>query len=91
LEGLTVCLNLNYLCKKSVMTIPNANYVIDSRGKKVFVQLSVQDWERFVTEFKRIECLVSFKDSLKNAFREVREIQKGKKKGIPLNDFLDGL
>ena len=73
------------------MSIPQANYVVDNQGKKIFVQLSLQDWESFVNEFKRIENLFLLKNKLKSAFREVRQIQKGEKQGTTLNDFLNEL
>jgi hypothetical protein len=70
------------------MTIPKANYVVDSQGQKVFVQLSVQEWENFIQEFRRMESLLSLKKKLKNAFREVREIQRGERVGQTLDAFL---
>lgn len=73
------------------MSIPSANYVVDSHGQKIFVQLSLHDWEKFVHEFKRMETLLIFKNKFKEAFREVRQIQKGKKSAITLNDFLNEL
>ncbi len=73
------------------MTIPQANYVVDNQGQKMFVQLSVQDWENFVNEFKRIESMLLLKNKLKNAFQEMRQIQKGEKQGTTLNDFLNEL
>lgn len=73
------------------MTIPNANYVVDQQGHKVFVQVSVQDWENFVREFRRMESMLNLKAKLKEAFREVREIRRGEKDGQSLNEFLDEL
>ncbi len=73
------------------MTVPKTHYVVDNQGEKIFVQLNLQDWENFVGEFQRIENLLSFKNKLKNAFREVRQIQKGEKKATTLNDFLNEL
>jgi hypothetical protein len=73
------------------MTIPQANYVVDKEGQKIFVQLSLQDWENFVNEFKRVESLLFLKSKLKNAFREIRQIQKGEKQGTTLNNFLNEL
>lgn len=73
------------------MTIPSTNYVVNKKGKKVFVQLSLKDWEKFVAEYERMQSLLDFKQKLKNAFREVRQIQKGKKTGTSLNDFLNEL
>lgn len=73
------------------MTVPQANYVIDSEGKKISVQLNVQEWEAFVREFHAMERLLGFKHKLKNAFREVRQIQKGEKQATTLQAFLDEL
>jgi hypothetical protein len=71
--------------------IPQTNYVLDPQGHKIFVQIPIKDWENFVHEFKALEAQLYFKDKLKNAFREVRQIQKGYKTGTPLNDFLNEL
>ncbi len=73
------------------MTIPPTHYVVDKQGQKMFVQLTVQDWENFVGEFKRMESMLFLKNKLKNAFTEVRQIQKGLKTGTTLNDFLNEL
>jgi hypothetical protein len=73
------------------MTIPKANYVIDNQGQTIFVQLEIQEWENFVSEYKRMESMLFIKNKLKNAFREIRQIQKGEKKGTPLNEFLNEL
>lgn len=73
------------------MSIPQANYVVDSQGKKIFVQLSLQDWEDFLSEFKRVESLLSLKGKLKAATIEMRQIQRGEKEGITLNDLLNEL
>jgi len=71
--------------------IPNANYVVDSEGNAIFVQLTLEDWNTFVNEYKRLETLLTFKENLKNAFREVRQIQKGEKQGTTLSEFLHEL
>ncbi len=73
------------------MTIPSAKYLLDKQGKKTAVQLSLQDWEQLVEEFERMSNLLNFKQELKEAFREVRQIQRGEKKGTTLNEFLNEL
>jgi len=73
------------------MTIPQANYVVDTEGEKIFVQLNLKDWENFVMEFKRVESLLNLKTKLKNAFREIRQIQKGDRQGTTLSEFLNEL
>lgn len=75
----------------SYMTIPQAHYVIDQNGEKVFVQLSIQDWERFVAEVVKLNKALEFKSQLKAAFREAKEIQRGEKQGQTLKSFLDEL
>jgi hypothetical protein len=37
------------------MTAPQVNYVTDTDGNKIFVQLTVSEWENFVAEFERID------------------------------------
>ncbi len=73
------------------MTAPQVNYVTDTNGNKIFVQLTVSEWENFVAEFERMKYLLDMKETLKSAFREVREVQKGLRKGTSLNDFLHEL
>ncbi len=73
------------------MSIPQANYVVDNQGEKLFAQLNWQDWENFVEEFKRMENLVFMKNKLKNAFREIRQIQNDEKSATTLTEFLDEL
>ena len=73
------------------MLIPQTNYVVDSQGQKVFVQVAVQDWENLITELNKLRNLLVFKTKLKNAFREVRQIQRGEKMGTPLSQLIDEL
>jgi PHD/YefM family antitoxin component YafN of YafNO toxin-antitoxin module len=68
---------------------PQVNYVVDNKGKPVFVQLSVQEWETFVAEYNRLKNLTIFKERLKTVFKEIRQIQKGETKGTSLTDFLN--
>ncbi len=70
------------------MTIPQTNYVLDNQGQKAFVQIPVKDWENFVNEFKKMETMLLLKEKLKNAFKEMKQIQKGEKQGTTLHDFL---
>ncbi|MDX2070944.1 MAG: hypothetical protein SFV55_21120 [Haliscomenobacter sp.] len=73
------------------MVLPQTNYVVDSQGQKVFVQLAVQDWENLVKELNRLENLLAFKAKLKDAFREVRQIKRGEIQGVSLSDLIDEL
>lgn len=69
--------------------LPPVNYVVNDEGKPVFVQLSVQDWNSFLEEYNRLKNLAIFKERLKKAFTEIRQIQKGEKKGTSLTEFLN--
>ena len=71
------------------MLIPQVNYVVDPRGQKVFAQLPAKDWEQLVVDVQRLLVLLRFKEELKSAFREIREIQQGKKKAVTLQEFLN--
>lgn len=82
---------LNFGETEKNMTIPQAHYVIDQYGEKQFVQLRVQDWEHFLTEFQQLEQLLSLKQNLKHAFQEIRQIQRNEKRGTRLEDFLHEL
>lgn len=68
---------------------PRVNYVLNEKGVPVFVQLSVQEWEVFLNDYKRLSQLLRFKSSLKAGFEEIRQIQKGDVKGTTLKDFLN--
>lgn len=71
------------------MILPEANYVVDTQGHKVFVQVSIQDWENLIQEIKRMEDLLAFKAKLKEAFREVRQIKRVEIQGISLSELID--
>jgi Fe-S cluster biosynthesis and repair protein YggX len=68
---------------------PDVNYVVNNQGKPIFVQLSVQEWERFFDEYQRLKTLFIFKERLTTAFKEIRQIQNGQKQGTSLEDFLN--
>ena len=70
---------------------PHINYVVNEQGKPIFVQLSVQEWETFVEDYKRLKNLAVFKERFKTVFKEIRQIQKGEKQGTTLTDFLNEL
>ncbi|WP_421798781.1 hypothetical protein [Haliscomenobacter sp.] len=73
------------------MVLPQTSYVVDAQGQKIFVQVTVQDWENLVNELTRLENLLAFKAKLKDAFREVRQIKRGEIQGISLSDLIDEL
>ena len=71
------------------MKIPQPSYVEDQNEQKTLVQFSLKEWENFVRELEQMKNQLTMKNKLERAFREVREIKKGKKQGTSLKDFLD--
>ncbi len=71
------------------MTLPKTSYVLNSNGQKEFVQVSVQDWDKLVSKMKKLENLLALKTKLKSAFKEIKQIQTGEKKGTSLSEFLN--
>ena len=67
----------------SIATVPQVNYVTDNSGKPLFVQLPIQEWTSFIEAYQRLVTLLQFKERLKNAFREIRQIQKREKQELP--------
>ena len=73
------------------MNIPSANYVKAKNSNKTVVQLEVKDWENFVAEFEQLKSAMVMKSNLKEAFRQMRQIKRGEKKGTTLDEFLNEL
>lgn len=73
------------------MVLPETSYVVDAKGQKVFVQITLQDWENLINEVNRLENLLGFKAKLKEAFQEVRQIKRGEIQGISLSELIDEL
>ncbi len=71
------------------MDIPQPNYI--ENGKETFIQLSLKEWESFVSEFEQMKNKLTMKTKLERAFREVRQIKRGEKQATPLKDLLDEL
>jgi hypothetical protein len=72
-------------------SIPQVQYVTDSKGKPVFVQIPIKEWRNLIEEHQRLVVLLQFKERLKGAFREIKQIQKGEKQATTFNDFLNEL
>ena len=70
---------------------PQINYVVNEKGAPIFVQMSVTEWEAFVTDYKHLKSLAVFKERFKTVFTEIREIQRGEKLGTTLTEFLNEL
>ena len=73
------------------MNIPEANFVVDSNGEKIFVQINVDEWNAFVQEYKRLQEMLAMKAKLNGAFKQMKRIQNGQNTGTTLTEFLDEL
>lgn len=72
------------------MKIP-IQYVNDSSGQLKAVLISVTHWDKIVQKVKKYEQLLKLKSDLTEAFQEVEEMRKGKKKEQTLSEFLNEL
>ena len=66
-------------------------YVSDSEGKTQSVQLPLTDWEKLLAKLNKYEQTLKIKSDLKEAFAQVAQLRKSKRKKQTLNDFLNGL
>jgi len=67
----------------------NINYLTDSTGKKVAVQIPIRVWSKFIEVHKRLEQYYNMKTNLEKSFDEIDQIEKGKKTASTLSEFLD--
>ena len=66
-------------------------YVSDSDGKTQSVQLPVTEWEKLLAKLNKYEQTLKIKSDLKEAFDQVVQLRKSKKKKQTLKDFLNEL
>jgi len=71
--------------------LPKVNYIVDGKGEKLFVQVSVKDWEKLIVEHEQLKSFAEFRNNLRDSFRESEKIRRGEKPTVSLNEFLDEL
>lgn len=72
----------------------NLQYIIDSKGQKSAVQLSMKEWEKIqkdLDELKRLRNKKLFMTELAEAVEEMKLIKEGKKQARNAEDFLNEL
>lgn len=67
----------------------NINYLTDSAGKKVAVQIPFKVWSQFMEVHKRLEQYYNMKTNIEESFDEIDQIEKGDKTASTLSEFLD--
>ncbi len=65
-------------------------YLSDNTGKMRAIQLPLNEWEKLVNKLRKYEQILKIKSDLKEAFEQVAEQRKSKKKQT-LTDFLNEL
>lgn len=67
----------------------NINYLTDTSGNKVAVQIPLNEWSELIEDYNRLKQYYDLKEILTESFREIEEIEKGKKSAPSLSEFLD--
>jgi len=71
-----------------MLSIP-FQYVTDSQGNQVAVQISVQDWDLLQKQVTDLHRKLEILQGIREAVLEVWEARQSEKKLQTLNDFLD--
>jgi hypothetical protein len=66
-------------------------YIVNGSGERLFVQIPVKDWERLMSERKRLLSESKFTRTLKRAIDESEQIRMGKVEAVSINEFLNEL
>ena len=69
----------------------NIFYLVDKEGKKIAVQIPIEEWTKVVEEFKKIQKTNEVLQGLKEAFLEVKQAEKEGRQLQTLEDFLNEL
>lgn len=64
-------------------------YLTNEQGVKTAVQIPLEEWLQFYKEYTSLKQYAAFKQGLREAFQEVREIECGEKTGLTLEEFLN--
>ena len=67
----------------------NLNYITDTSGNQIGVQIPIADWLLFQREFEEIKRKLEILQGIKDALQEVRKAKMEKRKLQPLNEFLN--
>jgi hypothetical protein len=71
------------------MTQMHVNYLTDSKGKKVAVQIPFKEWSELIVDYERLKQYYVLKNILLESFLEIEEIEKGDKTASTLSEFLN--
>ncbi len=66
-------------------------FVNDRKGKVKAVQIPIRQWDALTKKLRKYEQPLKIKADLRQAFREVKQMQQGKIRKQTLSQFLDEL
>ena len=69
----------------------NLQYVTAKNGQPKAVQVPIREWERLLKDYKHIKQLSKLRNDLTEAFMEIEQMKKRRRKTFLLKDFLDEL
>ncbi len=67
--------------------LPKTSQITYQQQQGFFI--SLEEWDKFLKEYQKIEKITTLRAGLKNAFEEVKAIQAGKQSYITMEDFLN--
>ena len=67
----------------------NLNYITDTSGNQIAVQIPINDWLVFQQEYEEIKRKLEILQGIRDALREVHQARKEKRKLQSLSDFLN--
>ncbi len=67
------------------------HYLTDQKGKHTAVQIPDHEWKAFLLDYQKTKNKLDILLGIQDALNEVREIQKGRRKGKSLRDALNEL
>lgn len=67
----------------------NVNYLTDSKGNKIAVQIPFPQWSRLLEDYNRLKQYTKLKTNLKISFKEIEEIERGDREATTLSEFLN--
>jgi len=66
-------------------------YVTDTKGKTMMVQMPISQWKKVVSKLEKYEQTLKLKEDLEEAFAEVESLKKTKGSKKTLSSFIDEL
>ena len=67
----------------------NLNYITDTSGNQIAVQIPINDWLVFQQEYQEIKRKLEILQGIRDALMEVHQARKEKRKLQSLSDFLN--